>query len=967
MGRIALGGRRLVVGAALLALLAAAAVTWAGPRLAQAPAEEPEAPPPTRDAAGQPDEEPAGPAEAAPPEEGPEAEPAPDEEEPDAPPPGEEATDEGEEPRAEEEAPPVEPPEEVAEPPPAEEPEEPLPASRSFEQDIEALVPPSAPTGAEAAALRERLSILEHNAALDKNEITSSLNAVRINFSQARRDGRRLLLIRATELPRVRAGDRTDAEGEALLAELGKLADRHRQLYRRATTGRRSAEPLVRQCERDQERGQLLLERLQAMRAGVAEAQQAVKELDDRAKKARRLYESWIEARDQARANFTLASDLTDEMVRAIEEGRQRSLGLRSEQRIGPATLAQAAADLQALASWSSSAVAALPARIGAMAGTLGDLRSFVRFGLRVVGITLVIMLALWGLPKVEDYIGERLKPPIEEAEEGAWRPQAARSLARAVLLFVAASALLQVAGVPTDWMLLLLAFVGGWAAYGVVENVAELLFAPTDPAKRQVSCADEQAQHLYRTIRRLALLSALLLPPISAFAIFGYQQADVAALPKIVYGAIALWLVFSLTAREGGLRGLVPEEDTLRNRMLRRVASAAPVIFVLGGMAILVAYALSYTNLANTLFRAVPVAAVAISVAWALHRAYARNAGRYVDSHPQLEGEGIGLPTVLREGWALFAVVEVLVLAGVALWTVLAVAKVPTRHLRELEALMARPFVEVKGAQVSAHGLLAAASAIVFGLLVAKLLRGLLQTSARLQERLDPGVHYALTTFAYYAMVVVTVLWALPAAGFDLSILAVFAGVAGIGVGFGLKDIANNFISGLILLIQQPIKVGQLIEIGGLRGTVTEIDIRTTTIRTPQNHYIIVPNADFMTQRVTNVTAKDPKVRLDIGIGVAYGSDLDLVKKLLLQVAAEHPNIIADPEPEVWLTEFADSSVNFRLMGWLAQPTGLLRTQSQVYFSVAEAFDKHGVEIPFPQRDVHIRSDATREGPPQS
>ncbi|HBX23368.1 MAG TPA: mechanosensitive ion channel protein MscS [Desulfotomaculum sp.] len=221
----------------------------------------------------------------------------------------------------------------------------------------------------------------------------------------------------------------------------------------------------------------------------------------------------------------------------------------------------------------------------------------------------------------------------------------------------------------------------------------------------------------------------------------------------------------------------------------------------------------------------------------------------------------------------------------------------------------------------------------------------------------LDHGTQYTFTRLLHYVIIVVSILVALPAIGFNLSILTVFAGVAGIGIGFGIGNIASNFISGLIILFERPIKVGDRIKIGELHCDVKNISIRSTVVRTRNNEHIIIPNSQFIESQVMNWSYGDPMVREKILIGVAYGSDVRLLERLLLQTACEHNDIMDDPPPRVDFLNFGDSALEFRLLYWIPNPVLRTRVKSALNFRINELLLEHGVEIPFPQRDLHLRS----------
>jgi small-conductance mechanosensitive channel len=191
----------------------------------------------------------------------------------------------------------------------------------------------------------------------------------------------------------------------------------------------------------------------------------------------------------------------------------------------------------------------------------------------------------------------------------------------------------------------------------------------------------------------------------------------------------------------------------------------------------------------------------------------------------------------------------------------------------------------------------------------------------------------------------------------FDLTNLGYIVAALSVGIGFGLQEIISNFVSGLILLFERPLKVGDLVSVGDQMGVVKNINIRATTVLTNDNVYLLVPNRDFIGQTVTNWAHKDPKMRLHVGVGVSYGSDTALVKKVLLEVGAAHGAVLKYPAPDVFFTGFGDSSLDFDLLVWIADPPRQRRIASELCFAIFDAFNEHDIEIPFPQRDLHLRS----------
>ncbi|MTI82886.1 MAG: mechanosensitive ion channel [Firmicutes bacterium] len=221
----------------------------------------------------------------------------------------------------------------------------------------------------------------------------------------------------------------------------------------------------------------------------------------------------------------------------------------------------------------------------------------------------------------------------------------------------------------------------------------------------------------------------------------------------------------------------------------------------------------------------------------------------------------------------------------------------------------------------------------------------------------LERGMRYNFNRLVQYGIIVIAFLVALPSIGFDLGALTVFAGVLGIGIGFGIQNIVSNFISGLIILFERPIKVGDRIKLVDLHCDVEHINIRSTVVRTRNNEHIIIPNSEFIENQVVNWSYGDPQIRQQILVGVAYDSNVRMVEKLLLDAAAEHEQILNDPPPRVDFLNFGDSALDFRLLYWIPNPVIRTRVKSALNFKINDLFQEHGVEIPFPQRDINLRS----------
>jgi small-conductance mechanosensitive channel len=231
----------------------------------------------------------------------------------------------------------------------------------------------------------------------------------------------------------------------------------------------------------------------------------------------------------------------------------------------------------------------------------------------------------------------------------------------------------------------------------------------------------------------------------------------------------------------------------------------------------------------------------------------------------------------------------------------------------------------------------------------------------ARLLDRttLDASGRQLISSVVQYVLVLIGLLVILQTAGIDLTTLNVLAGALGIGIGFGLQTISSNFISGLIILLERPVKIGDRIEVGDVEGKVIEIRARSTTVLTNDGIAILVPNASFISENVINWSYTDDRVRFKIPVGVSYDSDPRQVEQLLLEVARENSEVLQAPEaPIVRFMAFGASSLDFELRVWSSSAIHRrARLISNLNFAIFEKFRQHGIEIPFPQRDLHVRS----------
>ena len=241
---------------------------------------------------------------------------------------------------------------------------------------------------------------------------------------------------------------------------------------------------------------------------------------------------------------------------------------------------------------------------------------------------------------------------------------------------------------------------------------------------------------------------------------------------------------------------------------------------------------------------------------------------------------------------------------------------------------------------------------------LLSSFVRFLLEEDVFPRLRLARGVSYTISSLLHYTLLLLGFLLAIAALGLDLNKVTILAGAFGVGLGFGLQGMVNNFVSGLIVLLERPLQVGDTIQIGDVAGQVRRIGIRSTTVQTAVGAEVIVPNASLVAEKVTNWTLSSRVRRIDVPVGVAYGTPPEKVLELLRGVAAAHPDVLAKPAPEALFLEFADSALKFELRAWTGDFDRWLTIKSDLNVAVYAALLDAGMEIPFPQREVRLRRD---------
>jgi small-conductance mechanosensitive channel len=488
-------------------------------------------------------------------------------------------------------------------------------------------------------------------------------------------------------------------------------------------------------------------------------------------------------------------------------------------------------------------------------------------------------------------------------------------------------------------------AFWGALIAFLLVDGFAAGLFAPTAPAWRPPGVEAAKGKR----VTGLLLALVLVIGTKSVLNAVAQAAGEAPSLMRAAAGVAALLaggLLFALC--DGRIWRPAEPQGRVGAWPAVRLAGRALAVFIIA------AALAGHVNLADFLATRLFYLALLLAVAWFL-RAALKEATAYADrrlhfGRPAEDGQhafrfwiGAGIDLAL-----LFLLIPaLLLLAGVE------PSAVRTALLRAMIGF------RVGGVVISFGDILLAIAAFIGILLLTRVLQGLLQRGPLREARVDSGVKDSLTTLLGYAGLAIAAFAAFGFLGVDFSNLALIFGALSVGIGFGLQAIVNNFVSGLILLFERPIKVGDWIVTNSGEGIVKKISVRSTEIETFDRSTIIIPNSELVASTVTNWTHKSTLGRIIVPVGVAYDSDPDLVKRLLLECAHEHPLVVRYPEPFVVWMDFGASSLDFELRAFLSDISKGLHTRSDLRAAIFRKFKENGVEIPFPQQDVYIKTAA--------
>ena len=269
---------------------------------------------------------------------------------------------------------------------------------------------------------------------------------------------------------------------------------------------------------------------------------------------------------------------------------------------------------------------------------------------------------------------------------------------------------------------------------------------------------------------------------------------------------------------------------------------------------------------------------------------------------------------------------------------------------------LLSTPLFELGNSQISVVSLFVVLLILVVFFVISKIIERAVGNMLK-NKSIDPGIKGSIERFSKYLTVTVGVFVAVDTIGISLTSIAAVGAVLMVGIGFGLQNIAQNFISGIIILLERPIKQGDIVFVGGVSGKVRDIRVRSTIIETRDDVAIIVPNSQFIAEQVINDSFSGHKIRKTLKVGVAYGSDVEKVTQILMKIANEHKEVLKDPGSKVLFMDFGNSSLDFELRFWVSELWATDAILSDIRYAIDREFRNGDITIPFPQRDLHIKT----------
>ncbi|MHC4939333.1 MAG: mechanosensitive ion channel family protein [Planctomycetota bacterium] len=556
----------------------------------------------------------------------------------------------------------------------------------------------------------------------------------------------------------------------------------------------------------------------------------------------------------------------------------------------------------------------------------------------------------------------------LEAKGESAHQQRVIRVMARFIrrllhfllIFFVPYSAAAMLPALPPDVQELLVLLARFFAFAYLIWAIYRELLRPDRPEQALVKLDDRARRRISRAVRIVVLACLVLRPLQIGLEAFDYENVGAIDLLEAVFFLLFTYLLTGVIFRKAVFRQLLPQQDVPWARLVRAVGGVLRPFLMLLMPTLFFLHVARFELLADTVTRYSMALLGSIIASALLYQVAKAIALPWMHKIHGPEGERSS------QGQAMTAALLFALHVAVFLFGVWMLAWLAGSTIDELRFTLEAPLPFQGGdSPATWWGLFAAVALFCFFFFGTPHAKQLLNVQVLERTNLDSSTRYTIATlFGYFVLAVGSVIAIRMV--FNLSDLGTIVAALSVGIGFGLQEIVSNFISGIILLFERPIRVGDMIEVGPNRGLVGQINIRKTTVKTADNVFIHVPNRDLMSQTVVNYGYSDPKLRLRIPVGVSYSSDPEQVRDILIKVAEGIDGALTHPAPDVQFMAMADSSLNFDLLVWVQRPDQRLAVLSAINFAVFKALGEAGIEIPFPQRDLHIRSQPAPEPRPE-
>jgi small-conductance mechanosensitive channel len=485
---------------------------------------------------------------------------------------------------------------------------------------------------------------------------------------------------------------------------------------------------------------------------------------------------------------------------------------------------------------------------------------------------------------------------------------------------------------------------------YVLVWGLADSVLSPDQPDWRLLPVTEEGAVVLARRLKVIGayLAFTMLLRELSGFG--GAPPKELVAVADFTLNTILAGLLLTLTPQrfwKVADEGPVALWFALGRLFIISILMAVPVIDLMG-----------FSHLASLILRIVTLTVLFLGLGWLLragavellHQA-CQPSGRFyggLNDRFRLSEGTLGIIEI----W-ISILVQVFIFGPIIYFLLISYGLEPEVLNGWLNQLVTG--IHIGDFTISLVDIIVGIAVFAFSILMSGWIKRWLSNKLMKRTRMDSGARNSIVSGVGYTVIIIGALMAVATLGLDFSKLAIVAGALSVGIGFGLRTVVENFVSGLLLLIERPVKVGDWIVVGSVEGTVKRISVRSTEIETFDRSSVIVPNSDLISQSVKNWTHKNRTIRISIPVGVAYGSDTERVHDLLLECAKSTPHVLSYPEPRVLFMAFGDSSLDFQLRVFAQDTDYYITVLSALHFAIDASFRENGITIPFPQRDVHI------------